>query len=103
REGLHHARTARASAAGGRVRAQLHDLRPTGDDGPGAAGTHRARCCAGAYPAGKIRAGVGDRMRHFLANVVAYTLAVSLFIGAALFARMRQSQYTLTYQATVLA
>ncbi|HSJ09040.1 MAG TPA: cytochrome c [Longimicrobiales bacterium] len=42
-------------------------------------------------------------MRHLLANVVTYTLAVSLFIGAALFARMRQSQYTLTYQGTVLA
>lgn len=42
-------------------------------------------------------------MRHFLANVVAYVIAVSLFIGAALFARMRHSQYTLTYQDTVLA
>jgi mono/diheme cytochrome c family protein len=42
-------------------------------------------------------------MRHLLANIITYSIAVSLFIGAALFARMRSSQYTLTYQESVLA
>jgi mono/diheme cytochrome c family protein len=42
-------------------------------------------------------------MRHLLANILTYTIAVMIFVGAALFARMRSSQYTLTYQHTVLA
>jgi mono/diheme cytochrome c family protein len=42
-------------------------------------------------------------VRHLLANLITYSIAISLFIGAALFARMRSSQYTLTYQQSVLA
>lgn len=42
-------------------------------------------------------------MRHVLANIVTYAIAILLFLGAALFARMRASQYTLTYQSEVLA
>jgi mono/diheme cytochrome c family protein len=42
-------------------------------------------------------------MRHLLANILTYTIALLLFVGAVLFARMRSSQYTLTYQSTVLA
>lgn len=42
-------------------------------------------------------------MRHLLANIVTYGIAVSLFIGAALFARMRSSQYALTKEPAILA
>lgn len=42
-------------------------------------------------------------MRHLLANIITYSIALLLFIGAVLFARMRSSQYTLTYQSAVLA
>jgi cytochrome c5 len=42
-------------------------------------------------------------MRHLLANVVTYTVAALLLIGAILFARMRSSQYALTYESTILA
>jgi mono/diheme cytochrome c family protein len=42
-------------------------------------------------------------MRHLLANIATYTIAAGLFIGAALFARMRESQYMLTKEDAVLA
>lgn len=42
-------------------------------------------------------------MRHLLANIITYAIAALLFLGAALFARMRDSQYTLTSQSSVLA
>lgn len=42
-------------------------------------------------------------MRHLLANIITYAIAALIFLGAALFARMRSSQYTLTYQSSVLA
>lgn len=42
-------------------------------------------------------------MRHLLGNIITYAIAALLFLGAALFARMRESQYTLTYQSSVLA
>lgn len=42
-------------------------------------------------------------MRHLLANIITYSIALLLFVGAVLFARMRSSQYTLTYQSAVLA
>lgn len=42
-------------------------------------------------------------MRHFLANVATYTIAVLLIAGAALFARMRAAQVALTDERTILA
>lgn len=42
-------------------------------------------------------------MRHFLANIVTYTIAVLLFVGAAAFAWMRASQLTLTSEQALLA
>lgn len=42
-------------------------------------------------------------MRHFLANVATYTIAVLLIAGAALFARMRSAQVVLTDERTLLA
>lgn len=42
-------------------------------------------------------------MRHFLANIVTYTIAALLFVGAAAFAWMRSSQLVLTTEDRVLA
>jgi mono/diheme cytochrome c family protein len=42
-------------------------------------------------------------MRHLLANIVTYAVAMLLVVGALLFARMRSSQYALTYERVVLA
>jgi mono/diheme cytochrome c family protein len=42
-------------------------------------------------------------VRHLLANVVTYTVAFSLLIGALLFGRMRASQYLLTKEPAVMA
>lgn len=42
-------------------------------------------------------------MRHFLANIITYTIAGLLFVGAAGFAWMRSAQLALTTEATVLA
>jgi mono/diheme cytochrome c family protein len=42
-------------------------------------------------------------MRHFLANIITYTIAVLLFVGAAAFAWMRSSQLELTTEAVALA
>jgi mono/diheme cytochrome c family protein len=42
-------------------------------------------------------------MRHFLANIVTYTIAALLFIGAAAFAWMRSAQLELTTESAVLA
>jgi mono/diheme cytochrome c family protein len=42
-------------------------------------------------------------MRHFIANVATYTIAVLLVGGAALFAWMRSAQLVITDEATVLA
>jgi mono/diheme cytochrome c family protein len=42
-------------------------------------------------------------MRHLMANIFTYAIAALLFIGAALFARMRSSQYLLTNETAVLA
>jgi mono/diheme cytochrome c family protein len=42
-------------------------------------------------------------MRHLLANIITYTIAALLFIGAAAFAWMRSSQLTLSNEHTLLA
>jgi mono/diheme cytochrome c family protein len=42
-------------------------------------------------------------MRHFLANIITYTIAALLFIGAAAFAWMRSAQLELTTEGAVLA
>jgi mono/diheme cytochrome c family protein len=42
-------------------------------------------------------------MRHLLANIITYTIAVLLFIGAAAFAWMRSSQLMLTTEERVFA
>lgn len=42
-------------------------------------------------------------MRHFLANIITYTIAVLLFVGAAAFAWMRSAQLMLTTEERVLA
>jgi mono/diheme cytochrome c family protein len=42
-------------------------------------------------------------MRHLLANIITYTIAALLFIGAAAFAWMRSEQLTLTTEPVVLA
>lgn len=42
-------------------------------------------------------------MRHFLANVTTYTIAVLLIVGAAAFAWMRSAQVVLTRESAVLA
>jgi mono/diheme cytochrome c family protein len=42
-------------------------------------------------------------MRHFIANVATYTIAVLLVVGAALFAWMRSAQLVIVDEGTVLA
>jgi cytochrome c5 len=42
-------------------------------------------------------------VRHFLANILTYTIAVLLFVGAAAFAWLRSAQLELTTEAAVLA
>jgi mono/diheme cytochrome c family protein len=42
-------------------------------------------------------------MRHLMANIFTYAIAISLFVGAALFGRMRASQYVLTKESVMLA
>lgn len=42
-------------------------------------------------------------MRHFLANIITYTIAGMLFVGAAGFAWMRSAQLALTTESAVLA
>ncbi|MEX1024664.1 MAG: cytochrome c [Planctomycetota bacterium] len=42
-------------------------------------------------------------MRHFLANIVTYTIVALLFVGAAAFAWMRYAQFELSTETAVLA
>jgi hypothetical protein len=42
-------------------------------------------------------------MRHLMANIATYVIAALLFIGAAMFGRMRSSQLLLTRESAVLA
>lgn len=42
-------------------------------------------------------------MRHFLANILTYAIALLLFLGAAGFAWVRSAQFLLTDEASVLA
>jgi hypothetical protein len=42
-------------------------------------------------------------MRHFMANLVTYAIAIMLFLGAAVFGWIRSSQYALSDEVTIFA